>query len=65
MPRPMLQNFKACIVQFFKDERGSTALEYALICGLIFLAIIVAVRDYATNVGKTYSKIGNAIDSVM
>ena len=31
------------ILRFLRDERGATAIEYALIAGLIFLAIIAAI----------------------
>jgi pilus assembly protein Flp/PilA len=31
------------IARFFRDERGATSIEYALIGSLIFLVIIVAV----------------------
>jgi len=29
---------------FLRDERGATAIEYALIAGLIFLAIVAAIQ---------------------
>jgi pilus assembly protein Flp/PilA len=31
------------IARFIRDEAGATAIEYALIAGLIFLAIVSAV----------------------
>ncbi|MFM9864989.1 MAG: Flp family type IVb pilin [Micropepsaceae bacterium] len=37
---PMLQKFAA-------DERGATAIEYGLIVGLIFLAILASVETVA------------------
>lgn len=50
--------------QFLSNQDGTTAIEYALIVGLIFLAIVVAVTSYTTKVGAVYTKIGTAIDSV-
>ena len=31
------------IKRFFQDESGATAIEYGLICGLIFLVIVAAI----------------------
>jgi pilus assembly protein Flp/PilA len=33
--------------QFIQDESGATAIEYALIAGLISLAIVTGVSKYA------------------
>ncbi len=53
--------FAADIENFFRDERGATAIEYGLIVGLIFLAIIGAVRQYADNTEDMYSAISSAV----
>ncbi|MBP2159732.1 MULTISPECIES: Flp family type IVb pilin [Asticcacaulis] len=53
------------LTQFFKDERGATAIEYGLICGLIFLAIVTTVLSYGDNLHKLYIKIGNAAGGAM
>ncbi len=47
--------------RFLQDERGATAIEYGLIVGLIFLAVVGAVRQYADNTGSMYSKISSAV----
>ncbi|MEZ5995709.1 MAG: Flp family type IVb pilin [Hyphomonadaceae bacterium] len=31
------------ITRFLRDERGASAIEYAVIAGLIFLAIVAAI----------------------
>jgi pilus assembly protein Flp/PilA len=49
------------IQTFFADESGATAIEYGLIVGLIFLAIITAVFSLKTNLENTYTTIGNAV----
>jgi Flp pilus assembly pilin Flp len=43
------------------DERGATAIEYALICGLIFLAIVIGINNYVVNVKNMYNNISNNI----
>jgi pilus assembly protein Flp/PilA len=36
--------------RFLRDERGVTAIEYAVIAGMIFLAIVTAIGAVAGNV---------------
>ncbi|CAA2102840.1 hypothetical protein MBUL_01890 [Methylobacterium bullatum] len=47
--------------RFRRDTRGTTAIEYTLITGLIFLAIVTALHLYADRVGAMYKYIGDAI----
>jgi pilus assembly protein Flp/PilA len=44
---------------FRDDEAGATAIEYALIASLIFLAIIAAVALFATNATNMWTSIAN------
>ncbi|WP_027172109.1 Flp family type IVb pilin [Methylobacterium sp. 10] len=56
--RPRLSRI---VARFRRDTRGTTAIEYALITGLIFLAIVTALHLYADRVGAMYQYIGNAV----
>lgn len=47
--------------RFATDARGATSIEYALIAGLVFLAIVGSLRLYASKVSNVYLTIGNAI----
>ena len=47
--------------RFIKDRSGATAIEYALICALVFLAIVTAVQTYTNNANKMYEKISNSM----
>ena len=47
--------------RFLTDESGSTAIEYGLIAGLIFLAIVTAVHYFIDNTGAMYQRIGDAV----
>ncbi len=47
--------------RFAKDESGATAIEYALIVALIFLAIVTALTVYANATNALYTRIGNAM----
>jgi pilus assembly protein Flp/PilA len=48
------------IVRFFADERGSTALEYALIASLISIAIVGSVTQWSDEVVKLFAYIQDA-----
>lgn len=47
--------------RFLKDESGATAIEYGLICALLFLAIVTAVYSYRDSMAILYGKIGTAV----
>ncbi|NEU11412.1 Flp family type IVb pilin [Methylobacterium sp. BTF04] len=46
------------MARFRRDTRGATAIEYGLIVGLVFLAIVTALHLYADRVGAMYNYIG-------
>jgi pilus assembly protein Flp/PilA len=43
--------------RFLKDEAGATAIEYGLMAALIGVAIIVVVKQVATNLSGTFDKV--------
>ena len=43
--------------RFFKSEEGTTAVEYAIIASLIFLAIVAAVTSLGSNVRGLYESV--------
>ena len=43
------------------EERGATAVEYALIIGLVAVAIIAAVTLLGTNIGSIIKSITDAL----
>jgi len=45
------------IVRFLSDERGGTALEYALIASLISIAIVGSVTQWSDEVVKIFNEI--------
>jgi pilus assembly protein Flp/PilA len=47
--------------RFFKDERGATAIEYAMITGLIFLALVTVLYTYRDSMHSMYDHIGTAV----
>jgi pilus assembly protein Flp/PilA len=47
------------IMEFLKDERGVTAIEYGLIAALIAVAIIIGVTSVGTNVNDTFENVAS------
>ncbi len=53
------------ILSFLVDEGGPTAVEYAVLLGLIIIAVIGAVGSIGVGTGGMWSNNSNAIDAVM
>ena len=51
----------AQVGRFRGDEGGATAIEYALIAGLVFLAIVGGLKSFASGVEGVYGRIQTAI----
>ncbi|WP_246101978.1 Flp family type IVb pilin [Methylobacterium terricola] len=43
--------------RFRRDQSGTTAIEYALIAGLIFLALTTALSAYGDTAGSLYNNL--------
>lgn len=50
---------------FHKDEDGVTAIEYALIAALIFLAIIGSVAATGTSVQGLYQSVATEVNNAL
>jgi len=46
---------------FLRDERGATAIEYALIAALVAVAIIVAVEQLGVSLGSLYGGVKDKV----
>lgn len=55
----MVQLFNALLV----DESGQDLAEYAILIGLIALAVIVAVRLLGTTISNVFNSIGSTLSS--
>ncbi|MCC4115638.1 Flp family type IVb pilin [Aromatoleum toluclasticum] len=58
-----LVQLKRNAVAFMNDERGVTAIEYALLAALIFSVIVIAVTTAGTSLAALYSAVAAAIPS--
>ncbi len=52
------------LVKFWKDEEGATAIEYALIAGLIAVVIIAALTTLGGSVNAVFTNIADALENV-
>lgn len=52
------------LIKFWKDEEGATAIEYALIAGLIAVAIIAALSALGGSITDIFTKISNVLNEV-
>lgn len=46
----------------FKNEKGQTLVEYALILVLISIVVILMLKGTGTNVNETFSKVNSALE---
>jgi Flp pilus assembly pilin Flp len=57
--------FLKTLKSFAKDEYGATAIEYALICSLMFLACVTAFTYYGDRMGLMYANLTSALGKVL
>lgn len=50
-------------MQFWKDEEGATAIEYALIAGLIAAIIVAAFATLGTSIQDLFTHIKNLLNN--
>jgi pilus assembly protein Flp/PilA len=46
---------------FLHDDKGATAIEYALIASLIAVVIVTAVQLVGTQVSTVFTEVGNSL----
>lgn len=52
-----MKSMKAALRRFSDDERGATAVEYALMGTFIFLVIIAAVQALGNNTAAIFNRV--------
>ena len=53
------------IGRFLRDDSGATAIEYGLIAGLVFLAIITAVGAFTSKTVAMFEWFGGVISTAI
>jgi len=62
MGRVMVHLFHG-IKRFADDEAGATAIEYALIAGIVSIAIVASLTGVKTELSTTFNKVGSELKS--
>jgi pilus assembly protein Flp/PilA len=61
----MLQNLSspiiASVVRFMRDERGATAIEYAMIASGVAVAIAAAITSLGSNVKGLFTSVATSL----
>ncbi|MCL4768380.1 MAG: Flp family type IVb pilin [Hyphomicrobiaceae bacterium] len=50
--------------RYLRDERGATAIEYALIASLIFVVIVTAVTAAGQSLGEVFQRVADEVGKV-
>jgi pilus assembly protein Flp/PilA len=46
---------------FWKDDRGATAIEYAIICSLVAMALVVALTNLGSGLSSEFSEVSGVL----
>ncbi|MDR3566500.1 MAG: Flp family type IVb pilin [Syntrophobacteraceae bacterium] len=52
------------IKRFLKDEEGAVYVEYALLVGLVALAVVTAVTSLGTGISNLFTNVGNYLSGI-
>ena len=53
------------LIRFLRDKRGATAIEYGLICALVFLVIISSVTAFGNKTSSILITVSGALSNVV
>jgi len=53
------------INRFRVDERGATAVEYAMLVVFVGLAVAVTAQTFSTNLSDFFTRIGGALTAIV
>jgi pilus assembly protein Flp/PilA len=54
---------KNSLKRFLADESGASMAEYALLLGVVVIAILAAARVFGTSVSSMMTRLGNTVGS--
>ena len=56
---------RSYLTRFLSDERGATAIEYGLICALVFLVIVTSVTAFGNKTSNVMIRVSNTLSNVV
>ncbi len=58
-----MNDVREFFVRFLREEKGASAVEYAVLLALIIVICLNAITSLGSNSRSTFVKVGNAIGS--
>jgi len=56
---------RSYLSSFWRDERGATAIEYGLICALVFLVIVTSVTTFGNKTANIITTVSSKLSNVV
>lgn len=56
---------KSVLTSLYRNTRGTTTIEYGMICGMIVLVIIVAIRGLGSENGGSWGSVSSKAVAAM
>ena len=56
---------RSYLTRFLRDDRGATAIEYGLICAMVFLVIITSVTTFGNKTSNIMIRVSTAISNAV
>ena len=53
------------IIRMLRENDGATAIEYGMICALVFLVAVSAITSFGNKASAVFISVANAINGVM
>ena len=56
-----MKNIKSKLVEFYRDEEGASAIEYALVAAMVAVALVTFITPIKTAVTTIFTRIQTAL----
>jgi pilus assembly protein Flp/PilA len=56
---------RSYLIRFLADERGATAIEYGLICALVFLVVVTSITAFGNKTSSVMIRVSNTLSNVV
>ena len=51
--------------RFWADERGATAIEYGIICALVFLVVVTSITAFGNKTSSVMIRVSDTLSNVV
>ena len=56
---------RSYLSRFLRDERGATAIEYGIICALVFLVVVTSVTAFGNKTSNVMIRVSTTLSNVV